>query len=374
MSTPILPGATLGVLGGGQLGRMFCVAARSMGYNLVVLDPDEESPAGKIADKHIKAGFTDNVALDELASLCDVITTEFENVPAQSLRYLAKSTPVYPSAESLEIAQNRDREKQYAKSAGLKPVPYQTISDESDLDSAAQTTGFPAILKSATMGYDGKGQAVVENSDELKKAYGAMGQVECVLEKKIDLLIEISAIVSRNPNGEAIAYPISENQHRNGVLHMSIVPARVDDAVANEAKKQALALANKMQYVGILAVEYFVSTDGDLLFNEMAPRPHNSGHYTKDACVTSQFEQQVRMMCGLPPGDTRLLSPVVMVNLLGDLWDPDWSVILNNPAVKLHLYGKKDARSGRKMGHFNALDESLANAIKTAEQVFAQLS
>ena len=373
MKDSILPGATLGVLGGGQLGRMFCVAARTMGYNLVILDPDEESPAGRIADKHIKAGFTDNAALDELASLCDVITTEFENVPAESLRYLAKSKPVYPSAESLEIAQNRDREKQYAKSAGLKPVPYQKISDGNDLDSAAQTTGFPAILKSATMGYDGKGQAVVEDSDELKKAYAEMGHAECVLEKKINLLIEISAIVSRNPKGESVAYPISENQHRNGVLHMSIVPARVDDAIADEAKKQALALADKMQYVGILAVEYFVSTDGELLFNEMAPRPHNSGHYTKDACVTSQFEQQVRMMCGLPPGETRLLSPVVMVNLLGDLWDPEWDSILNQSGIKLHLYGKKEARPGRKMGHFNALDEQLDKAIKTAEQVFQEL-
>ena len=224
------------------------------------------------------------------------------------------------------------------------------------------------------MGYDGKGQAVVENEDELKKAYSEMGHTECVLEKKINLLIEISAIVSRNPKGEAEAYPVSENQHRNGVLHMSIVPARVDDAIANEAKKQTLALADKMQYVGILAVEFFISTDGELLFNEMAPRPHNSGHYTKDACVTSQFEQQVRMMCGLPPGDTRLLTPVVMVNLLGDLWDPNWSSILDQTGIKLHLYGKKEARPGRKMGHFNALDVNLEKAIEKAEQVFEALS
>jgi len=374
MKGPILPGATLGVLGGGQLGRMFCLAARTMGYRLVVLDPDTESPAGRIADKHIKAGFTDNTALDELASLCDVITTEFENVPAESLRYLARLKPVFPSAESLEISQNRDREKQYAQSSGLKPVPYQKISDESDLDSAADITGFPAILKSATMGYDGKGQAVVENSEQLKIAYTRMGHAECVLEKKINLSVEISAIVSRNPDGESVAYPVSENQHRNGVLHMSIVPARVDDAIALDAKKQALALADKMRYVGILAVEYFVSTDGELLFNEMAPRPHNSGHYTKDACVTSQFEQQVRMMCGLPPGDTRLLSPVVMVNLLGDLWDPDWITILQQPGVKLHLYGKKEARPGRKMGHFNSLDTNIEDAIKTAEKIFEGLN
>lgn len=374
MINPILPGATLGVLGGGQLGRMFCVAARTMGYHLVVLDPDAESPAGKIADHHIKAEFTDKTALDQLASLCDVITTEFENVPSQSLRHLAQSKPVYPSAESLEIAQNRDREKQYAKSAGLKPVPYQKISGADDLDAAAEVIGFPAILKSATLGYDGKGQVAVENNEELKAAYATIGQAECVLEKKINLLIEISAIVSRNPVGESVAFPISENKHRNGVLHMSIVPARVDAAIADEAKKQALALADKMQYVGILAVEYFVSTDGELLFNEMAPRPHNSGHYTKDACITSQFEQQVRMMCSLPPGETRLLSAVVMVNLLGDLWDPNWVSILNQRGVKLHLYGKKEARKGRKMGHFNVLDENLETALSTAEQVFKELN
>ena len=374
MNNPILPGATLGVLGGGQLGRMFCVAARTMGYHLVVLDPDAESPAGKIADKHIKAGYTDNSALDEFANLCDVITTEFENVPAESLRYLAKSKPVYPSAESLEIAQNRDREKQYAKSAGLKPVPYKSILSVDDLDAAAEEVDFPAILKSATLGYDGKGQVVVASSDELKAAYANMGQAECVLEKKIDLFIEISAIVSRNPDGEAVSYPVSENQHRNGVLHMSIVPARVDSAIADEARKQTIALADKMQYVGILAVEYFVSTDGELLFNEMAPRPHNSGHYTKDACVTSQFDQQVRMMCGLTPGDTRLLSPVVMVNMLGDLWDPDWKSILDQQGIKLHLYGKKEARPGRKMGHFNVLDVSLDEAINTAEKVFDALA
>ena len=374
MTAPVLPGSTLGVLGGGQLGRMFCVAARTMGYRLVVLDPDASSPAGKIADVHLEADYTDTKALDELARLCDVITTEFENVPAQSLRYLSQTKPVYPVAESLEIAQNRDREKQYAKSAGLKPVPYYAIMSESDLGTAASEVGFPAILKSATMGYDGKGQAVVENSTALAQAYVAMGHAQCVLEKKINLALEVSAIVCRNPQGQSVAYPIAENQHRNGVLHISIVPARVKDTIAEEAKRQALALAEQMQYVGILAIEFFVSTEGELLFNEMAPRPHNSGHYTKDACITSQFQQQVRMMCGLVPGDTKLLSPVVMVNLLGDLWDPHWSFILDQPGIKLHLYGKKEARPGRKMGHFNSLDSDIEQALKTAEKVFESLN
>lgn len=373
MTAPVLPGSTLGVLGGGQLGRMFCVAARTMGYRLVVLDPDASSPAGKIADVHIEADYTDSQALDELARLCDVITTEFENVPAASLQHLSQYKPVYPVAESLEIAQNRDREKQYAKSAGLKPVPYCTIMSEADLESAASEVGFPAILKSATMGYDGKGQAVVEDSAALAQAYSEMGHAQCVLEKKIHLAVEVSAIVCRNPKGQSVAYPIAENQHRNGVLHISIVPARVDDAITEAAKRQALALAEQMQYVGILAIEFFVSTEGELLFNEMAPRPHNSGHYTKDACMTSQFEQQVRMMCGLVPGDTKLLSPVVMVNLLGDLWDPNWLSILDQPGIKLHLYGKKVARPGRKMGHFNALDSDIEQALKTAEQVFESL-
>lgn len=374
MTSPVLPGATLGVLGGGQLGRMFCAAARTMGYQLVVLDPDSQSPAGKISDKHIKADYTDRSALDKLAELCDVITTEFENVPAESLRYLAKLKPVYPAAESLEIAQNRDTEKQYALNSGLMPVPYKHVFNESDLDVAAETIGFPAILKSATLGYDGKGQVVVSSAGDLKNAYSDMGQVECVLEKKIDLSVEISAIVCRNQAGEATAYPVAENQHRNGVLHISIVPARVDDAIANQAKKQALALAEKMDYVGVLAVEFFISTDGELFFNEMAPRPHNSGHYTKDACVTSQFEQLVRMMCGLTPGDPRLLSPVVMVNLLGDIWDPDWSDILTESGVKLHLYGKTEARPGRKMGHFNSLDSDVETALETAEKLFERLS
>ena len=370
----ILPGATLGVLGGGQLGRMFCVAARTMGYRVVVLDPDPVCGAGLIADEHIQADYTDLSALEDMAKQCDVITLEFENIPSQSVRFIADKTTVFPVAESLEIAQNRDLEKQFAQKAGLQPVPYYALLNEEGLQRSADEIGFPAILKSNTLGYDGKGQFVVNDYTELSAAYKEVGRVDCVLEKKINIRCEVSAIVARNANAELASFPVSENQHRNGILHMSIVPARVSDEIAQLAIENASILADAMSYVGILAVEFFVSDDNVLYFNEMAPRPHNSGHYTKDACVTSQFEQQVRMMCGLKPGDTRLMSPVVMVNMLGDLWPPKWTDIFAQNNIKLHLYGKTEARPGRKMGHFNVLAEDVGAALVVAEEVFARLS
>lgn len=369
----ILPGSTLGVLGGGQLGRMFCVAARTMGYRVVVLDPDPVCGAGLIADVHIQAAYDDAKGLNEMAQLCDVITLEFENIPSRSVRAIADKTTVYPLAESLEIAQNRDLEKQFAQKAGLRPVPYFAITGEVDLKAAAEAVGFPAILKTSTLGYDGKGQFVVNDAATLADAFKQAGQVECVLEKQIDIDCEVSAIIARNASGEMASFPVAENQHRNGILHMSIVPARVSEEVRRQAVEYACLLADAMNYVGILAVEFFLGKDGVVYFNEMAPRPHNSGHYTKDACVTSQFEQQVRVMCGLTPGDTRLLSPVVMVNMLGDLWLPDWSAIFARNNIKLHLYGKTEARPGRKMGHFNVFAEEVDEAIAVADEVFAQL-
>jgi len=370
----ILPGSTLGVLGGGQLGRMFCVAARTMGYRVVVLDPDPHCGAGHIADIHIQAGYTDQAALESMAEQCDVITLEFENIPSESVRFIADKTTVYPVAESLEIAQNRDLEKQFALKAGLQPVPYFVIGQQHDIEQAAAEIGFPAILKSNTLGYDGKGQFLVNSHAELVVAFDEAGQVDCVLEKKINIQREVSAIVARNANAELASFPVSENQHVNGILHMSIVPARVSDEITQLAIENASILADAMSYVGILAVEFFVSEENVLYFNEMAPRPHNSGHYTKDACVTSQFEQQVRMMCGLVPGDTRLMSPVVMVNMLGDLWPPKWNGIFAQTNVKLHLYGKPEARPGRKMGHFNVLAEDIESALGVAESVFQALS
>jgi len=370
----LLPGSTLGVLGGGQLGRMFCVAARTMGYRTVVLDPDASSPAGRVADEHIKATYTDEAALDRLAQLCDVITTEFENVPAQSLHYLAAHKPVYPSANAVEIAQNRVREKNFAKQAGLEPAPFASIETSDDLEEAIRSIGLPCILKTSTMGYDGKGQFVVESLQQAIDAFNSMQGVACVLEKKLDLKLEISALLARNADGIANCYTPAENEHRNGVLHKSIVPARISAELARDAQQKALMLADAMDYVGVLAVEFFITQDDQLIFNEMAPRPHNSGHYTKDAAVTSQFEQQVRVMCGLLPGDVRLISPVVMVNMLGDLWNPDWRLLLNQPTVKLHLYGKEEARPGRKMGHFNVLADNVDSAIQTADLIFAQLT
>lgn len=374
MPEQILPGATIGVLGGGQLGRMLCDAARRMGYRVVIFDADEHSPAGAIADEHICAGWEDIPALDRLAETCDVITTEFENIPAETVTYLASRCRVAPDASALEIAQHRAREKSFARNAGLQPAEFVHLNYGVELAAAAEQIGFPAILKSATLGYDGKGQSVVHSMQELETAFAQIGDVECVLEQLVDIQAEISVIVARNASGETACFPPAENVHVNGILHTSTVPAALPEHLIERAQQQATSLALALDYIGVLAVEFFIDSDGELLFNEMAPRTHNSGHYTQDACLTSQFEQQVRMICGLTPGDTRLLTPVVMVNLLGDLWHPDWSVVMQRDAVKLHLYGKSEARRGRKMGHFNVLASSREEAAKIAEAVFAALS
>jgi len=372
-SSILLPGATLGVLGGGQLGRMFCMAARNMGYRTVVLDPDPKSPAADVADQHLQADYTNSASLAEMARMCDAITTEFENVPAESLKFLASHKPVHPSAEAVAIARHRIQEKDYARNAGLSPANYALISSADDFDAAIDITGLPGIIKTTTMGYDGKGQQIINNKAQLESAFKDLGQVECVLERKMDLALEISVLLARNTDGEVACYPPAENEHVNGILHKSIVPARVDEAIAAKARKQAIGLASKINYVGVLAVEFFITTDNQLIFNEMAPRPHNSGHYTMDAAVVSQFEQQVRVMCGLKPGEARLTSPVVMINLLGDLWPVNWESCLDDPALKLHLYGKAEARSGRKMGHFNQLSTELDKAIMAADNIFRKL-
>lgn len=369
----ILPGSTLGVLGGGQLGRMFCVAARTMGYRTMVLDPDARSPAGLIADVHLCAAYDDASALQRMADGCDAITTEFENVPAASLQFLAQKKPVHPAAACVQIAQNRVAEKNFARTHGIEPAPFYEVRQVSDLEAACAVTGLPAILKTATLGYDGKGQHVVKTVQQAQQAFRDMGSVQCVLEQKLDLKLEISALLARNASGEVQCYPPAENEHRNGVLHQSIVPARISPQLAERARTAAIKLAHAMNYVGVLAVEFFITAEDELVFNEMAPRPHNSGHYTKDAAVTSQFEQQVRVMCGLPPGDARLISPVVMVNLLGDLWHPDWYKLLNQPNAKLHLYGKEEARPGRKMGHYNVLASEVEQAIQIAGQIYSAL-
>ena len=369
----ILPGSTIGVLGGGQLGRMFVTAARTMGYKTVVLDPDSNSPAGLIADQHICTDYEDGAGLQQMAELCDAVTTEFENVPAASLRKLSESCFVSPSAESVEIAQNRGREKNYAIDAGLKTTPFKTIHAASDIKAAVETTDFPAILKLSSLGYDGKGQAIVNSTEEVSTKFKEYGSVECVLEKMLDLKQEVSVILGRNADGDVSVFPVSENVHVNGILHTSTVPANISNKITEQAQSLAKALADSMNYVGILAVEFFITGDDQLIFNEMAPRPHNSGHYTLDATVTSQYEQQVRSLCGLPVGDASLTSSVVMVNLLGDLWPVDWAKLFSEKSLKLHLYGKEEARAARKMGHYNVLAESVEKATVIAENIFNQL-
>jgi 5-(carboxyamino)imidazole ribonucleotide synthase len=369
----ILPGSTIGMIGGGQLGRMFTLAARTMGYQVVVLEPQENSPAGQLANQQIVAAYDDADALLELGKTCDVITTEFENIPAQVLADLAKHCPVRPSANALEKTQDRSVEKAFIKSCGLLPVPYGVIESESDIETAVNVIKFPAILKTTQLGYDGKGQVIVNSVDDVKTAFASIGNVACVIEQRVDLDKEISVVLGRNENGDIQCFPVGENIHKNGILYQSIVPARVDEAMATSAKAAAKRIADKLEFVGVMAVEFFITKQGDLFVNEMAPRTHNSGHYTQDACVTSQFEQQVRMVCNLPFGDTHLLSPVVMTNLLGNVWNdeqqPDWEQLLKYANCKLHLYGKEDARIGRKMGHFNVLDQDIEQAIERSDGI-----
>ena len=368
MADHILPNAMLGILGGGQLGRMFTMAARAMGYRVTVLDPDPDSPAGGLADVHICSKYDDPGALQMLVDTCAAVTTEFENVPAESMRFLQSRMRVSPSAKCVSIAQDRIKEKRYISNAGLGVAPFLAIEKADDL--AQDMSGhLPGILKIARLGYDGKGQIRVQTADEVKAAWQQMGSKPCVLEQMLDLQTEISVIVTRSSADEVNTFPVAENQHESGILDISIVPARVPETIAEQARQMALQLAQALDYIGVLAVEFFVLQDNSLLINEIAPRPHNSGHYTIDACLTSQFEQQVRAMCGLPPGDTHLLSPVAMVNLLGDIWrddEPAWDKLLSEPHAKLHLYGKKEARIGRKMGHFNVLADNADSALQQA--------
>lgn len=365
----ILPGAMLGVLGGGQLGRMFTVAARTLGYRVMVLDPDPNSPAGAMADEHLQADYQDPEALEHMGALCAAITTEWENVPARTLEALAHHCPVRPAGEATAIARDRIREKTFVRDLGLATAPFFPILTSGELEAAVTGLRLPALLKTATLGYDGKGQVEIGNLEEARAAFTQLGEVPCVLEEKVALHQELSVVLARGADGEMGVYPVGENVHRNGILHTTLVPGRVAPAVAERAVGMARSMAEDLDYVGVLAVEFFLTRDGELLVNEMAPRPHNSGHYSLDACVSSQFEQQVRALCGLPLGSTRLLAPAVMVNLLGDLWakgEPDWSRLLAHQELKLHLYGKHQARPGRKMGHFTLLGENAEACLEQA--------
>jgi 5-(carboxyamino)imidazole ribonucleotide synthase len=370
----ILPGATVGVLGGGQLGRMFTLQARTMGYRVVVLDPDPLSPAGAVADRQIRAPYDDERALAELADCCSAITTEFENVPADALQRLARSALVRPPVEAVATAQDRIAEKSFFQSQGIPTARFRAVRNGDELRDALREIPLPALLKTSRLGYDGKGQALIPSDKEAILAFERFGGVPCVLEERVTLDCELSVILARGSDGDIATFPVAENHHRDGILETSLVPARISEKMAQEAGELATAVAESMAYVGVLGVELFVARGGRLLANEMAPRPHNSGHYTMDACSADQFEQQLRTLCGLPLARPWLLSPVAMVNLLGDLWnggEPRWEEALRRPGVRLHLYGKAEARPGRKMGHLNCLasnsDTALALALETRD-------
>ena len=380
-SAPVPPGAWLGLLGGGQLGRMFGMAAQSLGYKVAVLDADGESPAGSVADRHIVADYLDPQGLATMRELCRGATTEFENVPAAALEFLARDLRVTPGAASVAIAQDRISEKTFIAGHGFPVAPFTILRASADV-SRVDADLLPGIVKSARFGYDGKGQIRVRTRDDAANAFAAMDGNACVLERMIDLAGELSVIVARDDHGNVATWPVAENRHRDGILDMSIVPARVEAEVAREAAAMATALAGLLDYRGVLCVELFIARGNGLLVNEIAPRPHNSGHYTIDACVTSQFEQQARVLAALPMGDTRQHTPAVMVNLLGDIWftgadtsprEPDWTRVLAHRQAKLHLYGKREPRRGRKMGHVTCLGVTLDEALATAEAVKREL-
>ncbi|HEU5435954.1 MAG TPA: 5-(carboxyamino)imidazole ribonucleotide synthase [Telluria sp.] len=369
------PSTWLGVMGGGQLGRMFAHAAQAMGYKVAVLEPAADCPAGQVAEQLINASYDDAAALNGLAAQCVAVTTEFENVPADSLALLAEHAFVAPSSACVSIAQDRVAEKRFfvdcAAASGVMPAPHQLIASAADIDAIPDHL-LPGILKTVRMGYDGKGQARVASRDDVRAAFDAVDGVPCLLEKMLPLAYEVSVLTARGEDGEAVVYPIAENVHRDGILFTTTVPGpHVSAARALQAQDAARAMIGRLGYVGVLCIEFFVLEDGSLVVNEMAPRPHNSGHYTMDACITSQFAQQVRAMARLPLGDVRQHSPAVMLNILGDVWfdgdhenavEPAWDQILELPGACLHLYGKEEARRGRKMGHITFVAPTLAQA------------
>jgi len=378
-TSPILPSADpstwLGVMGGGQLGRMFAHAAQSMGYQVAVLEPSADCPAGQVADRTIEGNYDDAAALAELRALCAAVTTEFENVPAASLQLLAEGSFVAPGASCVSIAQDRIAEKRFfvecAPTSKVMPAPHKTIASHADIDAIGDDL-LPGILKTVRLGYDGKGQVRVRTRDDVRAAFDDMDGVTCMLEKMLPLAYEVSVLTARGIDGASVVYPIAENVHRDGILFTTTVPGpNVSPECARQAQDAARAIVDQLGYVGVLCIEFFVLDDGTLVVNEMAPRPHNSGHYTIDACITSQFAQQVRAMARLPLGDVRQHSPSVMLNILGDVWfdgdtdntrEPAWDRVLALPGANLHLYGKDDPRRARKMGHVTFVAPTLGEA------------
>ncbi|TKI57594.1 5-(carboxyamino)imidazole ribonucleotide synthase [Brevibacillus antibioticus] len=368
----IKPGSTLGILGGGQLGRMIALAGRAMGYRFVTMDPTADAPCGQTADRQIVASYDDVEAAMQLASVSDVISYEFENVDAQVAEVLESRAYVPQGSRLLRITQNRIREKTAIREIGIPVAPFCVVNSLEDLQNAVRELGLPAVMKTATGGYDGKGQWVLRSEAELTEAYETLSKAgtELIVEQFVPFQMELSVIAARNPAGELAVFPVSENIHQENILHLSIVPARISAEVAARAEEIARTIVEKLDVVGLIAVELFLTEDGQLYVNELAPRPHNSGHFTMDACVTSQFEQHVRAVCNLPLGSTELLSSVVMVNILGEHLQPVIDQIDKLPrTAKLHLYGKAESKAKRKMGHINVLAPTVEEALTLIDEL-----
>ena len=374
--TPILPGATLGVLGSGQLGRMFAIAARQMGYRVATLSPDDDTPTGQLADREVNAAYDDLDAVRDFARNVAVVTFEFENVPAATAAAAAAFAPVRPGGDVLHVTQHRLREKGFLVRHGFPVAPHRAVRSVDELAAAIAQLGCPAVLKTAGWGYDGKGQVIIRSAGEAAAAWAALATDEAVLEGFVDFAKEVSVVAARGGDGSFAHWGVIENDHHHHILDTSCSPAAVDGRTAAEAVAIAEGVLEQLGVVGVLCVEFFVARDGSLMVNELAPRPHNSGHLTVDASVTSQFEQQVRAVAGLPLGSTRLLRPAAMANLLGDAWAhgvPNWPAAVGGD-VKLHLYGKADARPGRKMGHLTATGDTPAEALRVVRAARAALA
>jgi len=376
LSEPILPGSTLGILGSGQLGRMLAQSARRMGYRVHTLSPGSDTPTGQLADREVVAAYDDLDAIAEFARQVDVVTFEFENVASAATETAAQHAPVRPGGAVLHITQNRRREKEALAAAGLPTAPFEVVDTEAQLIEAIGRMGTPAILKTAGFGYDGKGQTRIDHDTDPAAAWAAIGGVPAVLEGFVDFAAELSVVAARGLNGEMVDYGLIENRHVNHILDVSIADMPLAPQQAKAAREIAETVLSALDVVGVLCIELFLTREGALLVNELAPRPHNSGHLTIEGCASSQFDQQLRAVCGLPLGETRRLQPVAMVNLLGDHWalgEPAWSAALADPAVNLHLYGKAEARAGRKMGHITAFGSDRDDAAKRAMAARAAL-
>jgi 5-(carboxyamino)imidazole ribonucleotide synthase len=375
-SAPILPGARIGVLGSGQLGRMFAIAARRMGYRVHVLSPESDTPTGQVADVEITADYEDIDRVRAFARDVDVVTFEFENVPHATAAAAEEYAPVRPAGRVLHVTQHRGREKHFLVSQGFPVAPHALVASSDDVQRALDRIGLPAVLKSADFGYDGKGQRVLRTRAEVQAAWRAIGANACVLEAFVDFALECSVVAARGMDGAIVDFGLVENRHVGGVLDVSIAPARVDPRVALRAREIAHAVLEALDFVGVLCVEFFLTRRGELWINELAPRPHNSGHWSIDAALTCQFEQQLRAVCGLPLGDPAQLRPAAMANLLGDRWqdgEPDWRAAVSLPHVKLHLYGKSEPKPGRKMGHLTALAETPESALEAVVEARERL-